>query len=61
MSSLGPHYDYIVEGLTDISDILDSGLSKEQIESILKLLEHGANPSSLAAIIKELIKERPLN
>ncbi|PVU96622.1 hypothetical protein BB559_002330 [Furculomyces boomerangus] len=55
---LGPYSNYIVEGLQEISEILDIELNKDQISSIIRLLNMGANPVAIAAVVKELKAEQ---
>jgi len=43
-----------IEAITNLARILDTGLKKDEIESIMVLLENGVHPDALAALILEL-------
>ena len=40
-----------------ISNLLNTGLSKEELTVCVKLCEAGVNPEALALVVKELKKE----
>jgi len=41
----------------DVSNLLDTGLSREQLAVLIALVERGVNPEALAAVIRELRRE----
>jgi len=40
-----------------MSNLLNTGLDKETLSILIKLIESGVNPEALAAVVKELQKE----
>ncbi|KXS11521.1 hypothetical protein M427DRAFT_79406, partial [Gonapodya prolifera JEL478] len=44
--------------LADISRILNTGLDRQQLATIVQLCELGVNPEALAAVVKEVRRER---
>ena len=46
-----------LDTLTEISNILNTGLDSETIAICMKLCEAGVNPEALARVIKELRRE----
>ncbi|KAG2174048.1 hypothetical protein INT44_000162, partial [Umbelopsis vinacea] len=43
-----------LSALFEISNILNTGLSKQALSTCVSLCENGANPEALAAVIKDL-------
>jgi mitotic-spindle organizing protein 1 len=43
--------------LSEISKVLNTGLSPEQLAVIVALCESGVNPEALAGVVKELRRE----
>lgn len=43
--------------LTEISNILNTGLDGDTLSRCVRLCEHGVNPESLANVIRELRRE----
>ena len=41
----------------DVSKLLDTGLTREQLAVLIALVERGVNPEALAAVIRELRRE----
>jgi len=46
-----------IQTITELADVLDTGLNQTSIESIMTLLQNGVHPDSLAALIIELRRE----
>ncbi len=46
-----------LELVSEISNILDTGLDKETLSILIGLLEQGVNPEALAAVVRELRRE----
>lgn len=44
--------------LHEIATLLDTGLDRETISTIVSLCENGVNPEALAAVIKEMRREK---
>ncbi|WOO83019.1 Mitotic-spindle organizing protein 1 [Vanrija pseudolonga] len=47
-----------LDTLNDLSQLLQTGLDKQTLSICVGMLEAGANPDTLAAVIKELRKEK---
>lgn len=47
--------DYSV--LHEMSQILNCGINRETLSILISMIENGANPEALAAVIKEMRKE----
>ncbi|KAL1409174.1 hypothetical protein Q8F55_006004 [Vanrija albida] len=47
-----------LDTLHDLSQLLQTGLDKQTLSICVGMLEAGANPDTLAAVIKELRKEK---
>jgi len=45
----------------EISDILGTGLSREELAILMSLTEQGLNPDALAAVVEELRREASNN
>ncbi|KAI9228108.1 MAG: mitotic-spindle organizing gamma-tubulin ring associated-domain-containing protein, partial [Piptocephalis tieghemiana] len=43
--------------LDEVSNLLNTGLSKESLSICVQLLEEGADPEALATVVKELRRE----
>ncbi|KAG9008654.1 hypothetical protein FRB94_013061 [Tulasnella sp. JGI-2019a] len=43
--------------LHDLSELLNTGLDRETLATCVRMIESGANPEALAAVVKELRKE----
>lgn len=43
-----------------MSNILDTGLDRHTLSVLIALCDLGVNPEALAAVVKELRKEKPL-
>ncbi|KLT41390.1 hypothetical protein CC85DRAFT_247793, partial [Cutaneotrichosporon oleaginosum] len=48
----------LIVALHDLSLLLQTGLDKQTLSICIGMIEHGANPDTLAAVIKELRKEK---
>ncbi|KAH0793725.1 mitotic-spindle organizing gamma-tubulin ring associated-domain-containing protein [Histomonas meleagridis] len=48
----------LLDALQELSDILETGLDRETLSILLELTESGVNPEALAALIKELRKQK---
>ncbi|WVQ80649.1 mitotic-spindle organizing protein 1 [Cryptococcus sp. DSM 104549] len=46
-----------VDSLYDLSQLLQTGLDKNTLSICVGMIENGANPDTLAAVIKELRRE----
>ncbi|CAM9556339.1 unnamed protein product [Laminaria digitata] len=46
-----------IDVLHEVSTILDTGLDRKTLSLLLELIESGANPEALAAVVKELRRE----
>ncbi|KAI9639806.1 mitotic-spindle organizing gamma-tubulin ring associated-domain-containing protein [Dioszegia hungarica] len=46
-----------IDSLHDLSQLLSTGLDKQQLSICVGMIEAGANPDTLAAVIKELRRE----
>lgn len=59
MERLGRHtFDYeVLETLVDISKLLNTGLDKESILILIKLVELGVQPETLSELVIEIRKE----
>ncbi|RSH78635.1 uncharacterized protein EHS24_002364 [Apiotrichum porosum] len=47
-----------LDTLHDLSQLLQTGLDKQTLSICVGMIEAGANPDTLAAVIKELRKEK---
>ncbi|KAL7753868.1 Mitotic-spindle organizing protein 1 [Sorochytrium milnesiophthora] len=47
-----------MDALLEISNLLNTGLDRETLSICISLCEAGVNPDALAAVIKELRRER---
>ncbi|KAL7420648.1 hypothetical protein Q5752_004599 [Cryptotrichosporon argae] len=47
-----------IESLNDLSQLLQTGLDKQTLSICVGMIEAGANPDALAAVIKELRREK---
>lgn len=60
MSSSGEDHAAASETLdivSEISDILNTGLDRESLGILITMCENGVNPEALAAVVKELRRE----
>lgn len=48
----------LLDSLFELSNILETGLDRESLSILLELTESGVNPEALAALVKELRKQR---
>jgi mitotic-spindle organizing protein 1 len=48
----------LLDSLQELSNILETGLDRESLSILLDLTESGVNPEALAALVKELRKQR---
>lgn len=48
----------LIDSLHELSNILETGLDRESLTILLELTEAGVNPEALAALIKELRKQK---
>lgn len=48
----------LIDSLHELSNILETGLDRESLSILLELTEAGVNPEALAALVKELRKQR---
>ncbi|WVR07048.1 mitotic-spindle organizing protein 1 [Kwoniella sp. DSM 27419] len=46
-----------IDSLHDLSQLLQTGLDKNTLSICVGMIEQGANPDTLAAVIKELRRE----
>ncbi|WWC89318.1 mitotic-spindle organizing protein 1 [Kwoniella dendrophila CBS 6074] len=46
-----------IDSLHDLSQLLQTGLDKNTLSICVSMIEQGANPDTLAAVIKELRRE----
>ncbi|KAK9806964.1 hypothetical protein WJX72_008763 [[Myrmecia] bisecta] len=46
-----------LEIVYEISNLLDTGLSKEELSILIALIENGVNPEALAAVVQEVRRE----
>ncbi|EPZ30812.1 Protein of unknown function DUF3743 domain-containing protein [Rozella allomycis CSF55] len=46
-----------IQALYEISQIMNTGLDKQTLVTCMQMIEAGANPEALAAVIRELRKE----
>ncbi|EAX84752.1 hypothetical protein TVAG_582700 [Trichomonas vaginalis G3] len=51
----------LLDSLHELSNILETGLDRETLSILLELTEAGVNPEALAALVKELRKQREEN
>lgn len=51
------HISSLVAVLFDISQLLQTGLDRETLSTLVGLTETGVNPEALAAVVKELRRE----
>lgn len=49
----------LLDALQELSNILETGLDRESLSILLELTEAGVNPEALAALVKELRKQKP--
>ena len=49
----------LLDSLQELSNILETGLDRESLSILLELTEAGVNPEALAALVKELRKQKP--
>ncbi|KAK8882641.1 Mitotic-spindle organizing protein 1 [Tritrichomonas musculus] len=48
----------LLDALQELSNILETGLDRESLSILLELTESGVNPEALAALVKELRKQK---
>ena len=48
----------LLDSLQELSNILETGLDRESLSILLELTESGVNPEALAALVKELRRQR---
>ena len=48
----------LIDSLHELSNILETGLDRESLSILLELTEAGVNPEALAALVKELRKQK---
>lgn len=48
----------LLDSLHELSNILETGLDRETLSILLELTESGVNPEALAALVKELRKQK---
>lgn len=48
----------LLDSLQELSNILETGLDRESLSILLELTESGVNPEALAALVKELRKQK---
>ena len=48
----------LIDSLHELSNILETGLDRESLSILLELTESGVNPEALAALVKELRKQK---
>ena len=48
----------LLDSLQELSNILEKGLDRESLSILLELTESGVNPEALAALVKELRKQK---
>jgi mitotic-spindle organizing protein 1 len=48
----------LIDSLYELSLILETGLDRESLTILLELTEAGVNPEALAALVKELRKQK---
>ncbi|GFZ43918.1 Mitotic-spindle organizing protein 1 [Saitozyma sp. JCM 24511] len=46
-----------IDSLHDLSQLLETGLDKQALSICVGMIEQGANPDTLAAVVKELRRE----
>ena len=51
----------LIDSLHELSNILETGLDRESLSILLELTEAGVNPEALAALVKELRKQKSEN
>lgn len=51
----------LLDSLHELSNILETGLDRESLSILLELTEAGVNPEALAALVKELRKQKESN
>ncbi|WWC61881.1 mitotic-spindle organizing protein 1 [Kwoniella dejecticola CBS 10117] len=49
-----------IDSLHDLSQLLQTGLDKNTLSICVGMIEQGANPDTLAAVIKELRRENEI-
>jgi len=49
-----------LDTVQEMSDLLDTGLDRDALAVLTKLCDQGVNPAALAAVVKELQRERDL-
>lgn len=49
---------HLLDALQELSNILETGLDRESLSILLELTESGVNPEALAALVKELRKQK---
>ncbi|KIO34121.1 hypothetical protein M407DRAFT_17031 [Tulasnella calospora MUT 4182] len=47
----------VLNVLNDLSQLLNTGLDRDTLFTCVKMIEGGANPEALAAVVKELRRE----
>ncbi|WVQ72593.1 mitotic-spindle organizing protein 1 [Cryptococcus sp. DSM 104548] len=47
-----------IDSLYDLSQLLQTGLDKNTLSICVGMIEQGANPDTLAAVVRELHKEK---
>eukprot|EP00762_Andalucia_godoyi_P001743 ANDGO_07188.mRNA.1 Mitotic-spindle organizing protein 1 len=47
----------VMDSLYEVSRILNTGLTRDQLALLLALTEQGVNPEALSAVVKELQRE----
>jgi mitotic-spindle organizing protein 1 len=48
----------LLDSLQELANILETGLDRETLSILLELTESGVNPEALAAMVKELRKQK---
>ena len=48
----------LLDSLQELSNILETGLDRDTLSILLELTESGVNPEALAALVKELRKQK---
>jgi mitotic-spindle organizing protein 1 len=51
----------LLDSLQELSNILETGLDRESLSILMELTESGVNPEALAALVKELRKQRSID
>ena len=49
---------FLIKVVHEISKLLNTGLDRETVGVCIELIENGANPEALVAVIKELLREQ---